>query len=152
MEFLEEAVMNYLTWDQKTFVIPQYSVGMDGEWSRPDFVAIRPSDKICLIVEVSVSYDLQRLAEKIKDKEKQWISELKEQLETLQVIKKNENWRFIVLAFVREDRFDWLNEKLANEKCVKVLKIEDTFDRWNWTEEMSLEKHLNEFSGNNCKY
>lgn len=35
MDVYEEMVMGFLTRDRKTFVIPQFSIGSEGEWSCP---------------------------------------------------------------------------------------------------------------------
>jgi hypothetical protein len=130
MEFYEEAVMHYLTANQKTFVIPQFSIGNDGEWSRPDFVALNIPDKICYIVEVSAAYDLKRLVEKVHDKENQWINELKFQLESTRVADKN--WTYEIRIFVRNDRIEWFGNAVASMPDVKVRSLEDTLTPWNW--------------------
>ena len=56
MDVYEETVMGFVTRDRKTFVIPQFSIGIEGEWSCPDFVAIAPATKQCHVVEVSTAY------------------------------------------------------------------------------------------------
>lgn len=63
MDVSEEMVMKFLTRDRKTFVIPQFSIGTDGEWSCPDFVAIAPATKECHVIEVSTGYNLNGLSE-----------------------------------------------------------------------------------------
>ncbi len=134
MELYEEAVLGFITRDETTFAIPQFSISKD--WSCPDFVAICPPKKECYVVEVSSGYDLKHLAEKIRDKERQWIQKLRNQLETSGVT--DASWSYEVLVFVRADRVEWLKRAVNGVPGVEVHDIEKTLTPWNWPSEEKL--------------
>ena len=130
MDIYEEAVMGFVTRDQKTFVIPQFSIGTEGEWSCPDFVAIAPSTKECHVIEVSRSYDLNRLAQKVREKDNQWLNTLKVQLEESAIT--DTTWNYDVWVFIRGDRVEWFQNAVKDIPLVTIYGIETTLTPWNW--------------------
>jgi hypothetical protein len=130
MDF-EAAVMEFLAANGNTFVSPQYPIG--GTWSCPDFIAIRPASKECFVVEVSAAWDLKNLAEKVRNREKQWFTILREHLFNLGVC--DSEWSFQVLVFVRSERIGWFWSVIENANNVHVLPIDITLMPWNWPDE-----------------
>ncbi len=74
---------------------------------------------------------MQRLVQKVKDKDNQWIDELKIQLENSRVTDKT--WTYEVRIFIRNDRIEWFSNKVASIPDVKIRNLEDILAPWNWT-------------------
>lgn len=128
MDIYEQSVMHCLVANGETFVSPQFNIGLG--WSYPDFVGVRPPQKKVYIVEVSASGDLAGLVEKVLVRETQWISPLRNQLETTRVV--GADWSYSVLLFVRCDQKTGLKSRLANEVGVTQLYLEDAIAHWEW--------------------
>jgi hypothetical protein len=124
----EAAVMGLLVANGNTFVSPQYPVG--GNLSCPDYIAIRPALKQCFIVEVSTGWDLKALAEKVRNREKQWFSILQEHFFKLGVCEPG--WSFQVIIFVRSERIDWFKLAINNANDVHIWPLEITLMPWLW--------------------
>ncbi len=75
---------------------------------------------------------MQRLVQKVKDKDNQWIDELKIQLENSRVTDKT--WTYEVRIFIRNDRIEWFSNKVASIPDVKIRNLEDILAPWNWTD------------------
>jgi hypothetical protein len=130
MDLFEEAVMGFITRDYKTFVIPQFSIGTEGEWSCPDFVAISPANKKCHVIEVSTAYNLGTLAQRVQNKDNQWFDKLRTQLEEARVT--DASWVYDVWVFVRKNRVDWFKNIVGDIPSVIVHDIEKTLTPWDW--------------------
>ena len=138
MDIYEEAVLGYITYDRRTFAIPQFSIPEEPctnhDWSCPDFVAICPPEKKCYIVEVSAASRLTGLLEKVKNKDDQWIDKLKDPLIKTNVI--SADWTFEIKLFVRDELIDdcnkWLNEHVQDRANITVEGLEITFTPWKW--------------------
>lgn len=128
MEGLYELfVLNFLTRDGKTFVAPQYDI--DNGYSCPDFVALRPSEKKVIVVEVSTAHGLTRLADKIRNKNVHWLERLTKLLVERKVV--DTSWDYEIMVFVRRSRINWLRERLGEEGAsVSIRAIEDTVSTW----------------------
>jgi Holliday junction resolvase-like predicted endonuclease len=123
----EVFVLNFLTRDGKTFAAPQYDI--DNGYSCPDFVALRPSEKKVIVVEVSTAYDLTRLADKLRNKNAHWFERLTKLLVERRVV--DASWDYEIMVFVRRNRINWLREKLGEDVAnVRVCAIEDTVSTW----------------------
>jgi len=127
----EAAVMGFLVANGNTFVSPQYPIGRT--WSCPDFVAVRPATKECFIVEVSTAYDLKGLAEKVRNRENQWFSILREHFVKLGVC--DPGWSFQVLIFVRSERIAWFESAIGNASDVHIWSLDITLMPWLWPDE-----------------
>ena len=68
----EQMVLGYLTKDPYVFVSPQYDIGKG--WSCPDFVKLDFKEREVSVVEVSVAWDVTRLAKKVRDAKTQWLT------------------------------------------------------------------------------
>lgn len=132
MEIYEELVMNYLTKDEEVFINPQYSIKDNSgtQWSCPDFVALDFREREVQIVEVTTSYNITRLAQKINDRNNQWIRRLKQQLRNDNII--DETWKFVVKAFVRKDVIENIKKKVVDQQDVVFKELEDIFCSWDW--------------------
>jgi hypothetical protein len=135
----ELRVQHFLVENGVTFVSPQfelpYSKELDSGGSNPDFVAIRPATKEVYVVEVSVSGSLKNLAEKIKNREKQWLNALRNQLVANKVI--TSDWKEIeVLVFVRADKIEWFKTKVGLATNVHIWPVEYTLQHWLWPAEV----------------
>jgi hypothetical protein len=128
----EAAVMEFLVANCNTFVAPQYPIG--GTWSCPDFIAIRPASEECFVVEVSTGWDLKRLAEKVRDREKQWLSILREHLIKLSIC--GSGWSFKVLIFVRSERIKWFESSIDKADDVYVWPLDKILMPWIWPDEV----------------
>jgi len=133
MNIYEEAVMYCLTANRETFVSPHFDIG--GGWSRPDFVAIRPPKKKVYVVEVTAKGEVSRLLGKVRDRENQWFSQLREHLEAGGIVEKD--WSYSVLAFIRCDQLTWFRERVAGEANVTALCLEDAIAHWEWDSKVS---------------
>jgi hypothetical protein len=129
MDLYEDLVLQYLTKDAHIFVNPQYSIKGDknAEWSCPDFIALNFREKVVSIVEVSSAYNPKGLMDKVRDRDKQWIVRLKDQLQRNRVI--DESWKEPkVEVFIRKDARNQFQE-LANA----APDLEELQNLWNWT-------------------
>ncbi len=84
MDEYEQSVLRCLTANGETFVSNEYPV--EGGWSRPDFVALRPAKKTVYIVEVSAGGNLYGLVKKVVTRKKQWTAKLGSQLLRLKLV------------------------------------------------------------------
>ena len=134
-EFL---VQKFLVENGVTFLAPQfqliYDKELDSGGSNPDFVAIRPSWSEIFVVEVSVSGNLNRLVEKTRDRERQWLRALRQTLTAKRII--NDDWRIEVLAFIRQDQMAWFTSAIGQAADVHVWPIEFTLEPWRWPAEV----------------
>src|SRR3990167_5250744 len=96
----------------ETSVAPQYDIGKG--WSRPDFVAVRPPKKQIYVVEVSAAGNLTDLVEKVRAREKQWLSQLRPHLEHLNLAAPD--WSYRILTFIRRDQIGWFSQSLGHQK------------------------------------
>jgi hypothetical protein len=100
-----------------------------GEWSCPDFVALDFRRKEVSVVEVSSGYDIGALAEKVKNKELQWLEKLKLQLIRNEVID-GTRWNFSVKIFIRRDRYEAFKNKIGPLDKVHTVPLEDLGFPW----------------------
>jgi hypothetical protein len=130
MELFEQAVMGYLTHHYETFLRPQFSIG--GGWAWPDFVALRPSQREVLIVEVCTARcdGLRDLERKVNDRNHQWIDKLKTQLRQHGII--DEQSTFVVKVFIRRDCVDDFKKGIQDPHGVEVVPLEDATFPWTW--------------------
>src|SRR6266404_6622272 len=108
MDEYEQSVLRCLTANGETFVSNEYPV--EGGWSRPDFVALRPVKKTVYIVEVSAGGNLYGLVKKVVTRKKQWTAKLGSQLLRLKLVKAG--WRYQVLVFIQEEQIEWFRLKV----------------------------------------
>ncbi len=130
MERHEEAVMYCLTANGETFVVPEPDLG-EG-WSRPDFIAIRPSKKKAYLVEVTTSGNPVGLVKKVNSREKQWMELYRQLLEKLGIA--DHTWSYGVLIFVRSDQYDWFRTKIDDRRDVTLLRLEEAMANWEWSD------------------
>lgn len=132
MDQFEEAVMYCLVANGETFVAPQFDIE-DG-WSRPDFIAIRPSRKKVYVVEVTVSGNPDGLVEKVNAREKHWMNPLRKCLEQRGIA--DSSWLYGVLVFVRRDQCGWVKGRIKDATNVTVLCLEEAIASWEWNEQV----------------
>ena len=133
MDLFEEIVMTYLTkLDDHVFVRHQYPVkdGSPNNWRWPDFVALDFKEKIVSIVEVSTAYNIDRLAEKVNNRNDQWIIKIKEQLKAHNMI--DDSWNFMVKVFIREKRSGDFKKKVTDDNGVEIIELEDISFPWKY--------------------
>jgi Holliday junction resolvase-like predicted endonuclease len=134
MDLFEDAVMGYLAHDGQTFLCPQFSIrdGKGGEWACPDFVALRPSQRQVLIVEVKTARcgGLGSLKKQVAGRNKQWIDKLKSQLLAQNII--DEQWSFVVKVFVRKSCVESFKSRIQDRQGVEVVPLEDATFPWTW--------------------
>jgi Holliday junction resolvase-like predicted endonuclease len=133
MDLFEEIVMTYLTkLDDHVFVRHQFPVkeGSPSNWRWPDFVTLDFKNRIVSIVEVSTAYNIDRLAEKVNNRENQWIIRIRDQLMTQNVI--DSSWNFMVKVFIREKRCDEFSNKIKDHNGVEIIKLEDISFPWEY--------------------
>jgi len=130
MDF-EPVVMHYLA-AQGLFLSPQFSIpnATVREWSCPDFVALDFIKKQAQVVEVTIADNVRNLVAKIQNRENQWFQPLKSHLLERKVI--DPRWCFVVRAFVRGDRFDYVHARFKDDKDVIIERIEDVTFSWKW--------------------
>src|SRR6266498_1549263 len=130
-EAIAESIVALYLASQGMFLSPQYAIRDDaGAWSCPDFVALDFPHEELLVVEVSVSSGIGALIRKIRDRENQWFSRLRAQLEAPRVPCKS--WPVAVLALVRADQCDRLTRAFQNASDDRVKAIEDIAFVWKW--------------------
>lgn len=134
MELYEHIVLAYLTKDPYVFVSPQYSIKADqGEWSCPDFVALNFRDRRVSVIEVSTASNPKALREKVRNRDKHWLTRLKEQLHGLAVI--DDSWQFDVQLFIRKaavKSFEQQMTSLGADTKVNIKSLEDLGAPWEW--------------------
>lgn len=122
MDIYEEAVLNYITESPQRFVNPQYNIDYDKSsdtgGSLPDFITLDFKDRIIYIIEVTRSYNLKNLLIKVSEREKRWIQPVKNSIdESLQ------HWKFHTTLFIREDRIEYIKNKLSGEIDVSIISL-----------------------------
>lgn len=100
MDIYEELAMLHLTRTKNVFLIPQYDI--DNGWSCPDFLAIDLLKKRVMIVEVSSAASPDALINRIKNKDKQWMIKLKEELSRFCNTIDFSSWDYIIRVYIRE--------------------------------------------------
>jgi hypothetical protein len=133
MEVLYEIlVMNYLTRGGDTFICPQFVVMAESgsPWSAPDFVALDFRKKEVQVVEVSVASNPKTLLGKVKDRNRQWLDNVRRQVPKLS--KEFEAWQYVVRLFVRKDARERFEALVKEDPSVKVETIEDIAYPWKW--------------------
>lgn len=131
----EDLVAEFLTANGATFIAPQYGISYPdsergGEWSRPDFVAIRPAQKECFIVEVTTSGNPTGLLARVNSRTNQWFTAARKQLEGARVI--DPSWKMEVLVFIRQDQLSWFAGKITENDGVHLWPLEYMAARWTW--------------------
>jgi hypothetical protein len=127
MERHEEAVLDYICADQSRFVHTQFNFTWDknkGEGgSCPDFVVIDYQDRVIYVVEVTIASNVNKLIQKMMDREKLWIEPLKKHLNEI-----NNNgfsdWEYHVTAFVREINIPKFKKEIKDASDISVIGIE----------------------------
>lgn len=132
MDQYEQAVMSCLTANGETFVAPQFDLG--NGWSCPDFVAIRPPQKKVYVVEVTASGNPVGLAEKVINRENQWLKLLREHLEKRRITELD--WSYRVLVFLRSDQCDDFKRRIKEPTDASILCLEDAIKCWEWNEKV----------------
>src|ERR1700733_9880130 len=134
MDLYEDLILQYLTKDAHMFVSPQYSIeGPPGtEWSCPDFIALGFREKRVSIVEVSSASNPRSLLERVKNRDRQWIERLKNQLLRNGVV--DQLWKnFRVELFIRRSAADRFRKELKDAQDVVIYIIEELGAPWEWT-------------------
>ncbi len=134
-EAYETLVSEFLTANGATFIAPQYAIKdpsgeRGGEWSRPDFLALRPAKKECFIVEVSVGGSVGGLLNRVNSREHYWFGALRKQLESQSML--DSSWKLEVLVFLRKDQMSGFKKKLIDKEGVYLWPMEYTATRWLW--------------------
>jgi hypothetical protein len=133
----ELRVQHFLVANGVTFVSPQFGLPfqplLDSGGSNPDFVAIRPKQKECFVVEVTVSGSPSGLVNKINSCDKQWLRALRAQLICTGVI--DASWKTEILVFMRRDKIQWFRRKLHHNPGVHIWPIDYVLQHWLWPPE-----------------
>lgn len=128
MDRHEDAVQQLLTANGETFVAPKYEV-VEG-WVCPSLVALRPSRKQVLVVEVSASGYPLALVHRINARWTQWYAPLLGQLQQRGVV--DADWAVATVVVVRDDQADWLRARIEDASGVQVLSLEQASSPWLW--------------------
>ena len=131
MDVYDEMVMSYLVRHGNVFVSPQFDMKTaDGKpWSCPDFVALDLANKLVSVVEVSTASNISGLAERVNDRQNQWIDKLKDQLIRERLV--DETWKdYQVQVFVRQDQKDWFEKRIKDRNHVNVHTVEEVCFGW----------------------
>lgn len=128
MDRHEEAVMQFLTANGDTFLVPRYEVAAG--WMCPSFVALRPAKKQVWVVEVSASGYPLGLVDKINQRVEKWYAPLLEQLQRLHIT--GHDWSIGLLVLVRDDQIAWLKGRVKDLAGVHVLSLETASSPWTW--------------------
>ena len=125
----EEAVMWYVCAGNQRFVCPQYWVRKEEkDWSCPDFVALDILESRVFIVEVTTGTDLKPLANKIINKNEQWIDFTINKLP-----EPFRKWDSHVVAFVRSEDFVQVLRRLVNNQIeFSAFSLENIIHNWKW--------------------
>ena len=127
-------VQRFLTCNGTTFVSSQYDLPFNKDLasggSRPDFVAIRPSKKEVLIVEVTTAWDIKPLASKVAIGEAQWIRALRHTLSSSDTI--DSDWHFKILVFLRANRIKPFLKATGEIDGLHVWPLEYVLEHWKW--------------------
>lgn len=130
MDRYEEAVQQLLTANGETFVAPKYEV--EQGWVCPSFVALRPSRKQVLVVEVSASGYPLAMVHRVNARLTQWYAPLLGQLQQRAVV--GADWAIATVVVVRDDQIDWLRARVQDAAGVQVLSLEQASSPWLWGE------------------
>jgi len=135
MDLFEELVMNYLTkFDDFIFIHHQYPIKVgshSNNWIWPDFVVLNFKKKRVGVVEVSTAFNIDNLVKKVNDRDKNYITKIKEQLKLYNVI--NDSWEdFTVEVFIRADRKRDFLKKLNDRNGVNVTELEEVVSPWKY--------------------
>jgi Holliday junction resolvase-like predicted endonuclease len=129
MDLFEELVMGHLTHNGTTFVCPQFSI--DGGWSYPDFVALDFEKRTVSVVEVTAAYWPEGLLNKVKQRDHQWLTKLKDQLRRTRVI--DDSWnKFRVVLYIRESATKRFQKEFGTAEDVEIRTLETIAFPWNW--------------------
>lgn len=142
MDVFDEIVMSYLVHEGDTFVSPQFTIkSTNGKvWSCPDFLALNMRKKVASIVEISTASDISGLLKKVNDRNKQWLTNLKEQLIREHIL--DATWKFNVRVFLRDDLMAAFKKQIIGSNNVGIESLENMCFRWSpewWKKKLSLE-------------
>lgn len=127
MDIYEELAMLHLTRNKNIFVIPQYDIS--NGWSCPDFVGIDFENKKLLIVEVTASSYPKALINRIRTREKQWFSKLREEFDKFSNVCNFRDWPWIIRIYVRDICKQRFNE--FPENALEIFTFEEIGFSWN---------------------
>ena len=132
MEKFEESVLDYICGRPERFVNAQCEIPYDGfrGGSCPDFVVIDFADRTFYVVEVTVAAAVKRLVERVREREKRWLSPLREHFGRLAPIFREPSWEFHVTIFVRSEELKPARQTFAGDGDVSVLSLDETVFSW----------------------
>lgn len=136
MDSVESLIALYLTRGGAVFVVPQFNLAWnelerDGG-SCPDFVALDFHERRVIVVEVTSSYALDGLFERIKNRDAGWFKPILRHLHSIQAITSEWNKpRF--LGFVRNDRFKTAQAAFDGDQDVTFCRIEDAMMEYSYS-------------------
>jgi hypothetical protein len=132
MDLLESAALAYITAPPWRFIHPQFNLPYRDRQggSCPDFVALDFKMPMIFIVEVTGSYDLNTLCERVKIRRTRWYEPLQAQL--AMVAKPVADWSLRTAVFVRGDRYKAARAALSEENDVSVIAVEAILRSWAW--------------------
>jgi hypothetical protein len=128
MDFLEEFVMLNLCarYPGELFFCPQFEIGQG--WSCPDFLVLYPKEKQIWLVEVTGAASATTLASEVRDREKQWLVPLREQLSTR--VPMAVGWDIGVKLFIRKDAEPMFKRAGPLPKDVELFVLEELGFAW----------------------
>jgi len=132
MDLFEELVMFKLTRNPHVFVSPQYSVMDESgkEWSCPDFVLLNFRSRTVSVVEVNTAADPKGLEQKVADRQKQWFTKLRSQLERNAVV--DASWALRIDVFIRHQAVPKFKETFGQENDVSIHNLDEIGFPWHW--------------------
>ena len=132
MDLLEHAALAYITAPPWRFVHPQFNLPYREKrgGSCPDFVALDFKMSTIFVVEVTGSWDVSTLLERVGERQTRWYEPLRNVLSTTAPLVAD--WDRRVALFVRGDRYDAVKQQVDDAYDVSVIAIEAVMRSWAW--------------------
>ena len=134
MDKFEESVLDYICGRPERFVNAQCEIPYDSfrGGSCPDFVVIDFVDQTFYVVEVTMAAAVNRVLERVRERETRWLAPLREHFGRLAPMFREPSWQFHVTIFVRSEQLEPARETFIDDRDVSVLSLDDTVFSWRW--------------------
>ncbi len=128
---LETPISTYLTRCGRVFLAPQYNIKKSNsageqETSCPDFVVVDCDRGYIVVVEVTTSSNLSRLAPRIKNRIVEWFEPIRGKLAGTPL----ETLKLRFLGFVRAELINSARRKFSTEEDVTFFPLEKAVFDW----------------------
>lgn len=129
MHRYEETVMSFLTRDPFVFMSPQFTLKTElgSDFVCPDFLAVDLLKCHVYIVEVSTSWNMNQLVDKLTNHHDETVENIKAELNKSELLR---HALYRTLVFVRAKRVNYIKDQLPKKKTVSVMPIEGIPHPW----------------------